>query len=224
MLAVLACLASVPASGLAQQHSGLDAALRAEISVVAETDGVVSVTIVERKNGVSASRTLKTGDIWRDGWKVESLTAQALVLRKGGSTVSVDLVSWGVAPAEDAAPGEAVRVSLTNADRSKPAGLSPPPDLAALMRRAEQGDELAVYALQERNSPDFEEFRARRIAEGKLNAVRMMDGLEPAGPDVIPFNEQATYDTVGYIVGTDAQGRPVMYRTQALYDASRAGR
>ncbi|WP_155800171.1 hypothetical protein [Porphyrobacter sp. AAP82] len=67
----------------ADQIAGL---LSRTIAAVKRSDGVASVIVIDNANGIR--RTLKVGDLYRDGWRVELIDTQSITLgRKSAKAI-----------------------------------------------------------------------------------------------------------------------------------------
>lgn len=136
-----ALLLSATALGQADPFAALPGAVTLVLS-----DGLM---LVEDDHGVSNSRTVKIGDEYRDGWKLEAVSAGEATFRKGRGLRTVAFAAPARTPAEAAADAPATGVArLTNADPSKrlarPAKAA---DRAHIDSAILAGDARQVYAL-----------------------------------------------------------------------------
>ena len=68
----------------AEQIAGL---LSRTIAAVKRSDGVVSVIVIDNASGLR--RTLKVGDLYRDGWRVELFDTQTVTLARKSAKVTI---------------------------------------------------------------------------------------------------------------------------------------
>lgn len=68
----------------AEQIAGL---LSRTIAAVKRSDGVVSVIVIDNASGLR--RTLKVGDLYRDGWRVELIDTQTVTLARKSAKVTI---------------------------------------------------------------------------------------------------------------------------------------
>lgn len=132
-------------SGAALAQANPFASLPGSVTLVL-SDGLM---LVEDDHGVSNSRTIKIGDEYRDGWKLEAVAAAEATFKKGNQIRKVGFESKGgtetARAPEAAAAGPA---SLTNADPNK--RLARPQQAAERARidaAVKAGDARQAYAL-----------------------------------------------------------------------------
>ncbi len=109
-----------------------------------------SLTLVEDDHGVSSTRTLKVGEVYKDGWTLTALSGNTATLTKGRQVRAVTLGASG-GPAQEqavAAAGAAPKVNLSNAvagERIKqPAQAA---DRARIQAAITAGDPRTVFSL-----------------------------------------------------------------------------
>ncbi|MDB5439278.1 MAG: hypothetical protein JWM33_1705 [Caulobacteraceae bacterium] len=175
---------------------------------------------------VTTGRILKVGDVYADGWKIQSVTPETATLVKDAQHREIGLNPTGALPATPASGAPSVvqvvsaqvrqaldiqaSWSSCKADFKAGAGRELQDDdyddLAGVLKPALGADRAEACAGLERSlarlRPTPEVERALAQARGDLNAVRQIDGLPPLGPDVIAARDVATYADADFPPGT----------------------
>ena len=99
-----------PPKVVAAVATGPDVAVqfRRDLSAVLNSPGAPPKVVL------GSRRSLSPGDMYRDGWKLESVSSTSATLTKGADTRRIGLFSPPIADATVAAPPPAVRLALTN--------------------------------------------------------------------------------------------------------------
>lgn len=102
------------------------------IAAVKRSNGVASLIVIDTANGVR--RTLKVGDLYRDGWRVALIDTRSVTLARKSAKVAVPL-GFGLRTASSATPYVPSPVNAASSAGNRSANSANPPNSSRPRRR-----------------------------------------------------------------------------------------
>ncbi|MFN7324494.1 MAG: hypothetical protein ACK5SM_07100, partial [Sphingomonadales bacterium] len=102
------------------------------IAAVKRSNGVASLVVIDTANGIR--RTLKVGDLYRDGWRVALIDTRSVTLARKSAKVAVPL-GFGLRTASPATPYVPAPVNAASSTGSRSANSATPSNSSQPRRR-----------------------------------------------------------------------------------------
>lgn len=102
------------------------------IAAVKRSNGVASLVVIDTANGIR--RTLKVGDLYRDGWRVALIDTRSVTLARKSAKVAVPL-GFGLRTASPATPYVPAPVNAASSSGSRSASSATPSNSSQPRRR-----------------------------------------------------------------------------------------
>lgn len=102
------------------------------IAAVKRSNGVANLVVIDTANGIR--RTLKVGDLYRDGWRVEVIDTQSVTLARKSAKVAAPF-GFGLRMASSATPYVPSPVNAASSAGNRSATFATPPNSSRPRRR-----------------------------------------------------------------------------------------